>query len=91
VFLLTGEQQYHIIWETLDTEEATYIWHVEKQKLALKNMLKEIDRDLGYIRSNGRQAFIEKPRENFSRIIHDYAEVKKGFILWKDQLQSRLV
>ena len=31
VFLLTGEQQYHIIWETLDTEEATYIWHVEKQ------------------------------------------------------------
>jgi len=91
VFLLTGEQQYHIIWETLDTEEATYIWHVEKQKPTLKNMLKEIDQDLGYIRSNGRQAFIEKPRENFSRIIHDYAEVKKGFILWKDQLQSRLI
>lgn len=91
VFLLTGEQQYHIIWETLNTEEATYIWHVHKQKSTLKNTLKEIDRDLGYIRSNGRQAFIEKPRENFSRIIHDYADVKKGFILWKDQLQSRLI
>lgn len=90
VFLLTGEQQYHIIWETLDTEEATYIWHVEKHKPTLKNKLKEIDQDLGYIRSNGRQAFIEKPRENFSRIIHDYTDVKRGFILWKDQLQSRL-
>jgi superfamily II DNA or RNA helicase len=91
VFLLTGEQQYHIIWETLDTEEATYIWHVEKHKPTLKAKLSEIDQDLGYIRSDGRQAFIDKPRENFSRIIHDYAEVKKGFILWKDQLQSRLI
>ena len=91
VFLLTGEQQYHIIWETLDTEEATYIWHVEKHKPTLKAKLTEIDQDLGYIRSNGRQAFIDKPRENFSRIIHDYTDVKKGFILWKDQLQSRLV
>jgi len=91
VFLLTGEQQFHVIWETLDTEEATYIWHVEKHKSSLKSMLKEIDQDLGYIRSNGRQAFIEKPRENFSRIIHDYADLKKGFILWKDQLQSRLI
>jgi hypothetical protein len=88
---LTGEQQYHIIWETLDTEEATYIWHVEKSKSTLKGKLKDIDRDLGFIRSNGRQAFIDTPRENFSRIIHDYTETKKGFILWKDQLQSRLV
>jgi hypothetical protein len=58
---------------------------------ALKARLTEIDQDLGYIRSSGRQAFIDKPRENFSRIIHDYTDVKKGFILWKDQLQSRLV
>ncbi len=91
VFLLAGEYQYHVIWETLDTEEATYIWHVEKHKPTLKTKLKEIDQDLGYIRSNGRQVFIEKPREDFSRIIHDYTEVKKGFILWKDHLQSRLI
>lgn len=91
VFLLTAEQQYHIVWETLDTEEATYIWSVTKHKPTLKSKLKEIDQDLGFIRSNGRQAFIEKPREDFSRIIHDYTDVKRGFILWKDQLQSRLV
>ena len=91
VFLLTGEQQYHIIWETLDTEEATYIWSVEKHKSTLKSKLKEIDQDLGFIRSNGRQTFIDKPRENFSRIIHDYTDMKKGFIFWRDQLQSRLI
>lgn len=41
VFLLAGEQEYHIIWETLDTEEATYIWHVEKNKPTLKAVLRE--------------------------------------------------
>lgn len=32
VFLLTGEQSYFIVLETLDTEEATYIWHTPKTK-----------------------------------------------------------
>jgi hypothetical protein len=36
VFLLAGEHQYHIIMETLDTEEATYIWHVSKRIIELK-------------------------------------------------------
>jgi len=39
VFLLTGENQYHVILETLDTEEATYLWHVEKDKTQLKALL----------------------------------------------------
>jgi hypothetical protein len=30
VFLLSGSYQYHLVWETLDTEEATYIWHIGK-------------------------------------------------------------
>lgn len=32
VFLLAGENQFHIILETLDIEEATYLWHIEKDK-----------------------------------------------------------
>lgn len=91
VFLLSGEQQYHIIWETLDTEEATFIWHLEKNKQALRERLPLIDRDLGFIRNNGRQAFTETLPEKFSRIIHDYTDDRKGFILWKDQLEERLV
>ena len=34
VFLLSGEQQFHIILETLDTEEATYLWNTDKSKQA---------------------------------------------------------
>lgn len=90
VFLLDGEKHYHIIWETLDTEEATFMWHVEKNKQVLKERLGLIDKDLGLIRNKGRQAFTETTQENFSRIIHDYEDPLKGFILWRDQLEERM-
>jgi superfamily II DNA or RNA helicase len=90
IFLLTGKQNYHIVWETLDTEEATYIWHIEKNKQILKHKLQLIDQDLGLVRAKGRQAFIETLPENFSRIIHDYSDKRKGFVLWNDLLEERL-
>lgn len=91
VFLLAGQQQYHLIWETLDTEEATYIWHVEKNKSTLRNTLKQIDEDLGVIRLKGRQVFLENAPLNFSRILHGYTNSTKGVILWRDMLEERLV
>lgn len=91
VFLLTGQEQYHIILETLDTEEATYIWHFERNRQVLPLKLREIDLDLNKIRNTGRQAFLESRPEKFSRIIHDYSDERKGFIIWKDMLEERLV
>ncbi len=32
VFLLSGRDAYHLVLETLDTEEATYIWHLDKKR-----------------------------------------------------------
>ncbi len=91
VFLITGTQQYHIAWETLDTEEATYIWHIEKNRQSLKKTLNQINQDLGLIRNKGRQSFMEKLPANFSRIIHDYSDMRKGLVVWKGQLEERLV
>ena len=91
VFLLSGEEQYHLVLETLDTKEATYIWHVEKDKQELRNQLKRIDRQVSLIRNEGRQAFLESQPMNFSRILHDYSDEQKGFILWKDLLKEGLV
>jgi len=31
IFLLKGKEQYPIVMETVDTGEATYIWHFEKR------------------------------------------------------------
>jgi len=91
VFLLSGKQQYHIVWETLDSEEATYVWHVDKNLNALKHQLKLIDADIGKIRTDGRQQYLESNAARFSRIIHDYTDERKGFVIWKDLLEEKLI
>jgi superfamily II DNA or RNA helicase len=91
VFLIPGKEQYHIVMETLDTDEATYIWHAPKEILALKQMLHSIDDDLNKIRNKGRFAFLQSPPENFSRVLHDYSEERKGFVIWKDDFEERLI
>jgi len=91
VFLLSGAEQNHVVLETLDTEEATYIWHIDKNHLILPEKIREIDQDINKIRNKGRQHFLDDQPKNFSRIIHDYSEERKGFVLWRDLLEERLV
>ncbi|MFA5298367.1 MAG: DEAD/DEAH box helicase family protein, partial [Lutibacter sp.] len=90
VFLLAGEQLYYIILETLDTEEATYIWHTPKNKSLLIEEVKQIENQLNIIKEKGRQAFLENSPENFSRIMHDYSDNNKGFILWKTLVEEKI-
>lgn len=91
VFLLVGKEGFHFVLETLDTEEATYIWHFNNDNKTLPDKLKEIDKHLNIIRNKGRQIFLENPTQNFNRILHDYSDEKKGFITWKDLLEEQLV
>ncbi len=91
VFLLSGKQQYHVVWETLDTEEATYIWHTDKNITSLKNKLKQIDSYIGKIRTTGRQEYLGSQTDGFRRIVHDYSDERKGFIIWKDLLEEKLI
>lgn len=88
VFLLAGEQSYFVVLETLDTEEATYIWLTPKSKTSLIEEVKQIDNQLSIIREKGRQAFLENSPNNFTRIVHDYSENKKGFIIWKSAIEE---
>lgn len=90
LFLLTGEKKYHIVWETLDTEEATCIWHADRTREALRIILGEIETILRVIKQNGRQIFLENENINFSRIVHDYSDPKKGFVAWKGTLEEKL-
>lgn len=89
VFLLKGREQIHVVLETLDTEEATYMWHVEKGEMS-KGNIRWIEEALALIKEKGRQKFVETFPENFSRIRHDYVNERKGFVLWRDQLEARL-
>jgi hypothetical protein len=89
VFLLSGNNQHHLVWETLDTEEATYIWHIEKSIYELERGIKQIDGLLGQIRTKGRQQYLETNPEHFRRIVYDYSD-DKGFIIWRDLLEEKL-
>ena len=91
LFLLAGERKYHVIWETLDSEEATYIWHTDRTRESLRIALEEIEVILRDIKQNGRQVFLEKESNNFSRVVHDYADTKKGFVVWKGMLEEKLM
>jgi superfamily II DNA or RNA helicase len=88
VFLLAGGQSYYVVLETLDTEEATYIWHTPKDKSTLMEEVKQIDSQLNIIRDKGRQNFLENSPDNFTRILHDYSDNKKGFIIWKSAIEE---
>jgi hypothetical protein len=91
IFLLEGTQQYHVIWETLDTQEATYIWRCEKDLQALKNTVQKIEQIINLIKVQGKIAYINSKEDSFQRIIHDYSDVQNGFLKWKGELEMWLV
>lgn len=90
VFLLAGKTGFHIVLETLNTEEATYIWHFDNDKQSIPDKLKQIDNYINSIKNDGRQSFIENPPDNFSRILHDYSVDRKGFVIWKNLIEERI-
>lgn len=90
IFLVVGDEKYHLVWETLDSNEATYIWHVSKTKEALRQAIGMIEGVLQEIRTTGKQEYLKKDHPDFSRIFHDYSDTKKGFVLWKGQLEERV-
>jgi hypothetical protein len=90
VFLLSADNSYHIVLETLDTEEATYIWHTEKNNDDLKRSIKSIDNQLLIIKEKGRQVFLDSNPEGFSKIIHDYFDNSSGLTIWKGLLEERI-
>jgi len=90
LFLLTGEKKYHVVWETLNSEEATYIWHFEKSMDALRKGLREIETILNDIKATSKLDYLRKEHDNFSRVIHDYADIKSGFTSWKGIMEERL-
>lgn len=90
IFLIQGDRNYHIIWETLDTEEATYVWHIAKDINVLKMTLRKIEDIINLIKVQGKTAYINSTEDPFRRIYHDYSEIVDGFVKWKGELESIL-
>ncbi|MFT7604523.1 MAG: hypothetical protein ACI8VT_002106 [Saprospiraceae bacterium] len=88
IFLMENEYTYFIVWETLNTTEATYIWKVKpKEKASLKNKLSEIDSIIGQIREGSKRDYLNSKPVDFNRIYHDYSDKTGGFINWKTEIE----
>lgn len=91
LFLLEGKTMYHLVWETLNLAEATYIWHIKKDISDLrKKALPEVERIINDAKVNGKRTYLSTKPDNFSRIMHDYSDPEKGFIIWKCQLDEKI-
>lgn len=88
LFLLKGKNNFHIVWETIDTEEATYVWKVSGNLNEIKSDYRKVESAINDIKAFGKTAYIKKPDESFTRIFHDYSDVVDGFIKWKSKLKS---
>lgn len=89
-FLIQGERNYHIVWETLNTAEATYIWSINKAPDVLKSTLKQLEGIMNIIKSKGRTAYLAIEDNSFNRIFHVYTESAEGFIKWKGEFEGVL-
>jgi dsDNA-binding SOS-regulon protein len=74
----------------LDSEEATYSWRSYKTRESLKQKLSELEIILKEIKQSGRQQYLSKDKEDFTRILHDYADPQKGFVNCKSALDQQL-
>jgi hypothetical protein len=87
IFLVEGKNKYHIVWETLNTTEATYIWSEDKDEEKLKTLLERADKTISAIKAQGRKTYINATEDNFRRVYHDYSDLIDGFKKWKTELE----
>ncbi|MDZ7613657.1 MAG: hypothetical protein U5K51_08160 [Flavobacteriaceae bacterium] len=88
VFLLSERTNILLFWKPWTQKKQHIFGILQKTKHHLIEEVKQIDNQLNIIREKGRQTFLENSPENFTRIIHDYSDNKKGFIIWKSAIEE---
>ncbi len=88
VFILSNIDNFHIIWETIDTQEATYIWTFPNDINRLKEFLTHTDKTINLILKEKKIEYINRNEENFNRVFHDYTDIQNGFKNWKDLIEK---
>jgi hypothetical protein len=84
IFVIKGALDYHLIWETYETEEATYIWKLagrdaKDRQMEMSDLLEKIK----WLRDKNKRTYIQSNPPNFRRIEHDYSQKDGGLEKWK--------
>ncbi|HMK16623.1 MAG TPA: hypothetical protein VK492_00365 [Chitinophagaceae bacterium] len=88
IFLLSGINNFHIVWETLDTTEATYIWTFTSEEKDLDQIIVDIDNLVNLVKRTGRNEYLDRNEINFNRVFHDYTDLQNGFKNWKENIEK---
>lgn len=89
IFLLEISNGFCLIWETYETEEATYVWKIVNCSIDnLSSTLQEHIERIKYLRRNNKNSYLRTKPENFIRIEHDYSGEDNGFKKWKSKLEA---
>ena len=88
MFLVEGSQNYYLVWETIDTEEATYVWATQKDIKLLKEKFEGIATVIEDILEKGKLEYLNTEKDNVQRIFHDYSDEKQGFEKWKSDFEK---
>lgn len=90
VFLLESRLFYHLIWETHNTEEATYIWRMSKDSNEVEQHMTRVEGIISTIKANRKSDYIRSAPDGFNRVIHDYSDPVAGFKKWKTEIEEIL-
>lgn len=91
IFILQGNEDYFLVWETYSTQEATYIWKMDaKDRHQLPTQVEERLELIKRLRKNTKLGYLSSKPQNFTRIEHEYSDEDLGFNNWKFQLEAFL-
>lgn len=90
VFLLDSSDKLYVVWETLDTQEATYLWTFTTDVNNSKQVLERAGKTISLIIKEGKNEYISRNEENFIRIFHDYIDLQNGFKNWKAEIEKAI-
>jgi hypothetical protein len=84
IFVIKGTRDHYLVWETYETEEATYIWKLASpDERGQAGEVKALLDTIAWLRASNKIRYIRSKASNFWRIEHDYGEKDWGIEKWK--------
>ena len=90
IFVIKGDVDYFLVWETYETEEATYVWKLasSNKQSHIEEVKKLLDK-IAWLRGRNKIQYIRSKPPNFCRIEHEYVGDDWGFEKWKAILTQK--
>lgn len=91
IFVIHDSNNNFIIWETYDTDEATYIWKLQSEfeNIKKKEIPAILDR-IVWLRKGHKEEYLKSKPTGFKKILHNYNLPGNGFKNWQDQVETFL-